>query len=340
MVREEGYITVQRQAPTSLTSRLKAARLHDMAARCRTQSLSKDELVMAKAFFARGGGAMLAVASGSSRSSSLGEGQRRVQDDAGLKRSGKKRPKRIDPFSPKGDPVWICPTCTTKHFRTGDTFCRSCEEPRPPPPPPSEETKKPPAAQEAVQSDFLERIAASLKEIKGLLAQAGMEPAHAVPPCVGAALTEVSQLCAKAKGQQAAKLESDKHLELTKAAAAAEKKLREEEKRLEGLRERRSRLDEEIEACAKAVECLQAKFTKAQEEISRDAWAARPAAEAAPGAAPAASGAAGPTAWMAYQQDCTPTCIEAAYTVYLAQAEAAGAAQEDRAVWVAKYMME
>jgi len=81
-------------------------------------------------------------------------------------------------------------------------------------------------------------------------------------------------------------------------------------------------------------------FTKAQEEISRDTWAARPAAEAAPGAGSAASGAAGPTAWMAYQQDCTPTSIEAAYTIYLAQAKAAGAAQEDRAVWVAKHMME
>ena len=212
--------------------------------------------------------------------------------------------------------------------------------PRPPPPPPSEETKKPPAAQEAVQSDFLERIAASLKEIKGLLAQAGMEPANAVPPCVGVALTEVSQLCAKAKGQQAAKLESDKHLELTKAAAAAEKKLREEEKRLEGLRERQARLNEETEACAKAVEYLQTKFAKAQEEISRDAWAIRPTAEAAPGVWAAAPGVARSVAWTAYQQDCTPASIEAAYNVYLAQAKAKGVAQEDRAVWVARHMME
>ena len=178
----------------------------------------------------------------------------------------------------------------------------------------------------------------AVKEIRGIMQDAGIVVGDTLPPEVQQVLTTLQGLCTSKKPAAAPTSGSDRHLELTRTAHAAEQRLQDEQAKLVALQTRRDRLEEEVQASTKAIERLRMKFEQAQADLVKDLQGQTGAA--GPAAPAAAEATRSPASWSAYQAECDPVAMETAYNEHQAQELAKGLSPLDRAVWTARFMME
>ena len=268
----------------SLSARLKLAGFADLSARCQRQELSAEELNLARAALAglpakTAGAAPWSKAASESSPSSSSRSRRRGQHEGG--KGGRGTPRSPSSKGGKQQGVensqprecrWTCCTCGTKHFRDGEQSCRRCGDPRPAPPAPATPpaAAAPTAAGVANATTPRDKMDVAVEEIRGIMQDAGIVVGDSLPPEIQQALTTLKGFCTSKKPAVAPTTGSDRHLELTRTAHAAEQRLQDEQSKLAALQARRDRLEEEVQASTKAIECLRMKFEKAQADLVKD----------------------------------------------------------------------